>query len=388
MSYRLSWSLVSVGSASVGLLAAGIMMYAAGCGQSGETLHSAQGLCMLEFDDKNPCTIDICPDDGMVQHTPSYDGTTCSLGKNSGTCEDGVCKLSCESMPSDCACETVDDCPPDKECLKWSCENTSCKSTPQPGTVIAAQTQGDCQDIVCTATGLGTERKNNDADKPKAAEACHIGTCENGMPSQGLQGAGMPCDRDGGQPGVCDSSGQCVLCLENTSNGCKTGELCYRTTAGVLQCTNCSNNTKDTDEAGVDCGGVCAQCKPGGMCKTCAQGQTCKVGSDCSNSKPCVDGVCCEDLCPLACSACAPGTGQCEDVPTGTMDVLCLNGRVCAKGAGCVFRVGWTCSLDALCMSNNCNMATMKCAPGATGAPCVDGTDCKSGMCKPDHTCQ
>jgi hypothetical protein len=385
MSHRTYWALVSVGSASVGLLAAGITVHVAGCGQSTEGTKETKGQCHAAvLEDNNPCTDDKCVGE-VVKHDPVADGTACERGMNSGTCNSGFCKLSCATVVTNCACDTGADCPMDTECLKWSCDEKSCKATPQTGTPIAAQEQGDCKKIVCAANG-GTESKNDDTDRPDDADACHAGNCQDGTTLQDLRKTGDPCGA--GQTGVCDSSSQCVPCLEGTSTGCVTGDICYKTTADELKCTNCNNKSQDTDETDTDCGGVCAECKPSGPCKACDLGKACSTGSDCGSSKPCVDGVCCKDLCTGACKACSLGVGTCDDLPTGSTDPNCPTGRVCASGAGCVLQAGGACTFDTDCMSGVCSLGIDKCAKGLAMAPCIEGTDCKSGTCQTDHTCQ
>jgi hypothetical protein len=384
MSHRLSWSLVSVGSASVGLLAAGIMVYAAGCGQSVEGLNGTKGPCPATFDDNNPCTDDECTG-GAVKHDPKSDGTACAMGKNRGTCGSGVCNLSCMSTSSGCTCDTPEDCPMATECQEWVCPASRCElNLEKTGSPIATQTEGDCKSVVCTAEG-GTTITDDATDTPADKDACHVGTCQAGMPGYASVKVGDPCGD--GKDGVCDSSEKCVPCLEGTGTGCTPGEMCYKTTAGELACTTCSNGTKDASEADTDCGGACAQCLLGGPCKSCELGKTCNAGSDCANTKPCVDGVCCESVCAGVCQACSPGSGHCDDLPTGAVDPNCpaADGKVCAYGVGCVFRAGHACTYGTDCTSGTCSLS--KCNKGGPLAPCIDGTDCTSGTCQMDHTC-
>lgn len=101
----------------------------------------------------------------------------------------------------------------------------------------------------------------------------------------------------------------------------------------------CNNGTLDQDETDVDCGGM--------SCNGCDDGRRCKTGTDCSN------GVCANHECSSIEQSC--GDGKYED---GETDVDC--------GGRCV-EVGKLC---------------------AAGYECNTDSDCKSGRCSSDFTCE
>ena len=143
-------------------------------------------------------------------------------------------------------------------------------------------------------------------------------------------------------------------------------------TAG--DCTYCSNGQQEENEADVDCGGPCGPCK---------LGKKCASPNDCDSGLHCVDDVCCENRCNGDCELCEMGSGLCVEVETGVSDT-CTSPRVCAERF-CKLRAGAVCKQpNTECMSSSCNVT---CQPGATGTPCVDGTDCVSKKCE-NHECE
>jgi hypothetical protein len=330
MSHRMYVAAVSLGSASLGLLAASITLHAMGCGPSAEDLFNTPGKCVASPDDTSP----------------------------------------------KCVCSTATDCPAATECMGWLCESNLCKASPKTEVLaLDKQAPGDCKRVECAAGQRKTVPDNGDI--PGDHDGCMSATCVGGNLHQVPKSEGASCS--GGGKGVCNSVGNCVTCVEDTHHGCDQDELC-KPAGGELQCVpeHCFNDSKDGNETDKDCGGSCKPCDLGGGCLGAA---------DCNNHICAPDNVCCESVCTGVCRSCAHGTGECKEVPTGTMDAACAldMNKVCAKGVGCAVTLWGQCSQNEDCMSNNCVNTSVpdfkQCYPGSAGSPCAAASDCESSSC-------
>ena len=329
MAHRMYAAVVSLGSASLGLLAASITLHAVGCGISAEDLFNTQGKCVASLDDASP----------------------------------------------KCVCSTTADCPASTECMEWRCESNLCKANPKTGELaLYKQVPGDCKRLTCAEGAI--KDAIDDSDFPTSKHACMITTCADGNLHQEQHVAGTTCSE--GQNVVCNAMGKCVRCLENTNNGCASGEVCLDPDGAGPQCMpgHCYNAIMDSDETGKNCGGSCKPCDLGGGCSGTA---------DCSNKICAPSKVCCESICNGICRICAQGTGECEEAATGTEYADCNTNKVCAKNVGCVIKKDHLCNKNEECMSGNCipyNMGLHICGPGAAGYPCITPSDCTSAHCE------
>ncbi|UQA55702.1 hypothetical protein [Polyangium aurulentum] len=326
-------------------------------------------------DDGNDCTDDSCSG-GKALHPNSGTGTACGADNASHCNGNGACV----------GCVTDADCPPDEDCKDWACMNETCTATNHPvGTVLPAQSPGDCKNVVCDGNG-GVMGEPNDGDVPADdGEECTDQVCSSGTPMFPSKMAGDKCSA-----GVCDEAGACVECL--VSADCESGFTCAE-----KECFSCNDSTKNGTETDVDCGGggckkcpegkacnVAADCEydacnpdkkcggcndgiengaetdvdcGGGTCKDCGDGKACKNEDDCT-SFDCYDGVCCNVDCDGACVACnLPGkVGQCSPIPMYTDDTMpaCSGNMTCNGGGMCKADNGQPCSNDGECASNHC----------------------------------
>lgn len=116
-----------------------------------------------------------------------------------------------------------------------------------------------------------------------------------------------------------------------------------------------------------------------------SNGDACKVWSDCASSV-CVDGVCCETLCPGACAACskargASADGVCTNVSGYPGDPSCApflcDGTgpdcpaSCRSDAGCL--PGYHCAPDGACKPD---------VPAGGACDTAAGRDCKVAGCR------
>ena len=232
------------------------------------------------------------------------------------------------SSSSGGGCTDGSQCPgPTTDCQSPSCAGGVCKTAYAPeGTPTAAQTAGDCQEVVCDGEG-GTTSTPDETDVPAPTSDCATGTCTNGVPGLPAMPAGSACASSGGK--LCDGAGNCVQCLmasDCASLVCSAASTCLA--------PSCSDHVRNGNETDVDCGG--------GTCPPCALGKDCQASADCT-SLDCASGVCV--------SSCSDRVqdGQETDVDCG--------GPVCA---GCA--VGKKCLAGTDCGSGRCSSGT-----------CVDG---------------
>jgi len=372
--------------------------------------------------DNNECTDDVCTS-GTPSNPPRMAGTFCNGGAD--VC-DGAGQCADCNVDADCS-GVIDDC------QKPTCDNHVCKTSfTAVDTPVSMQNAGDCKEIVCNGTG-GTKVNNKDTDLPVDGNDCTADICTNGVPSHMNLASNAPCGVGGTL--VCNGSGQCVGCVDNTTctapatcggGGTQNVCGCTPTTCAALGVTCgtapdgcggtlvCNDGTKNGSETDIDCGGGM------GCGLLCAQGKKCTKGADCQ-SGACADGVCCNTTCSGACQACTAakkgsgadgtcgpikvntdpdndcndegaascgntgscdGSGACQKYPNGTVcsaamcaDSTTLNKADLCNGSGtCVDSGTQNCS-PQLCMSNMCAACTADAQCG-TGQYCTTGGNC------------
>jgi hypothetical protein len=192
--------------------------------------------------DNKQCTLDQCSN-GAPSNPPAPQGGGCN--QNGGKLCDGKGVCAQCLAASDCAGQ-------DTECSARACNAGICGVTNQPkGTLLKAQTAGDCKANVCDGAG-STTVQNDDKDVPVDGNACTDDACTAGVPSNPPSAAETICAQNGGK--YCDGKGACVECASNAdcaSNVC-TKNNCIA--------ASCKDGVQNGDETGVDCGGSCAPC--------------------------------------------------------------------------------------------------------------------------------
>jgi hypothetical protein len=383
MSHRKQRALVSLSSASISLIL--VILYVASCGEPLQDLIQSIGECPSPLDDGNPCTDDTCQD-GAIRHAPLPDGELCKFNKNGGQCEQGVCKLSCLSVPSGCVCDDTTDCPIATDCMvEWRCERNLCMEIGDSPVDSGSQKTGDCEQLVVTPDGK-MKACRDDKDRPTAMDACKRGICTDVGKGEEVIAEGEPCEN--GVNGVCTSAGECVRCIAATNAGCMPGQVCYDTGAvpNVVQCSTCPDGLRNGDETDLDCGGHCP--------KKCGAGQGCKLASDCSDpSLGCAAEVCCQSAdCTEPCQGCKAGSGACVALPLGASDKRCAPDQVCNGTAACVklLHAGEGCTNGSDCINGLCLGPTgsKTCAKSSAGAACIDTKDCANTLMCNDLTHQ
>ncbi|PIN68549.1 hypothetical protein COV93_09035 [Candidatus Woesearchaeota archaeon CG11_big_fil_rev_8_21_14_0_20_43_8] len=212
--------------------------------------------------------------------------------------------------------------------------------------------------------------------------------------------------KNGDETGI-DCGGSCFAncgpgsgCYQDSD--CSIGMVCDVLTGLCTKTSDtCKNGIPDSNEAGIDCGGVCTtKCSSGSTCSkdsdctsgTCNNGY-CVIDNSCSKDTDCLESFICEN------GACKPRTkvvctkdsdclsdncqdGVCVgDLPLCTSDSDCTIGK-CKSGECIVNCVSDSQCLDGNCVNNECETPT----GCTTSADCLQGI-CQSGTCVPDTKC-
>lgn len=281
-------------------------------------------------DDGNSCTLDGCSN-GSPTHANLPAGAPCQDVKGKPYCNGaGACVK----------CVTDATCPgQDTECQKRTCASGVCAIAFMPeGTLLAAQTVGDCTNIACDGAG-GVKLTPNNYDVLGDSNPCTTESCSNGAVVHSAVAPGVDC----GAPKTCDGVGNCTGCTTandcaGADNECQTrtcisGSCGYNyvqsgTPVGKQPLGDCkksicdgagntvivsddSDITSDGKECTIDsCSGGSPMFPPANPGHPCSEGG----GAYCNTSGGC--GVCYPgeaDPDPLAC--CGKQTSFCCDMP-------------------------------------------------------------------------
>jgi len=220
-------------------------------------------------------------------------------------------------------CDDDNPCSEDS-CVKGFCQHAVLTNLDAPAD---AQTEGDCQLLVCIDGEAQTQA--DDADLPDDGLVCTDNVCTSGTPSNPPLDAATSCTQNDGT--VCDGAGKCVECVSNeqctppdecggsgTPNtcGCKptscasVGLSCgFAADNGCGMALDCNNSMQDGAETDVDCGGDINACS-----QRCNDGKKCSANSDCANS------VCLMKICDSGVWASSHGDGSAQQAVAVAVD--------------------------------------------------------------------
>ncbi len=352
------------------------------------------GECMgeiIDCDDDNPCTDDVCIDQqgGCVYQNnadPCNDGNTCTEGD---VCANGKCKGVAILCDDNNVC-TKDSCAPATGCLfefaAGACDdgdactaNDTCNEGTCAGEAVVCDDNNICTDDTCdpAAGCVAYPNKNpcDDANPCTEGDVCAAGECVAGLPAN--------CDDDNDcTDDSCDpQAGGCVnVALSGIAcddgNPCLTGDTC--------------DDGECVGVVAVDCddGNTCTanSCNPATGCVTTPlSGGECNDGNACTSGDVCAAGVCggqivtCNDSNPCTQDLCAPASG-CLHPPIQGPGVCsdnnpCTQTDKCQQGV-CVGSNPLLCDDDNICTNDSCNLQTGQCDYSANSAPCDDGDPC------------
>ncbi|MEZ4307779.1 MAG: lamin tail domain-containing protein [Polyangiaceae bacterium] len=343
------------------------------------TVNAAQGVPLATQTDGD-CQVEQCDGNGGTEMAED----NADLPVDATTCTDDVCTAGVPSNPpvmanTACAedpgvlcdgngacveCILATDCPgTDDECQMRTCTAGVCGvDFTAMGTAVAAQTGGDCQQIVCDGNG-GTTSIADDADLPNDNEECTSDSCVAGAPTFTDVSAGTTC----GASGVCDGNGSCVGCTvatdcPGTDDDCKT-RTCTNNTCGFNFAANGTPVTAQT-------AGDCKQNVCDGAGNTVSQNDNADLPAD--------DGNQCTD------QACNAGT---PSFPNSAVDTACTQngGSFCDGGGACV-----ACNLASQCPGTDDECQTRTCTgntcgfnfqPAGTMVTAQTAGDCQVNQC-------
>lgn len=300
--------------------------------------------------------------DGVVDNVPCAQDADCSASQfcgntqkcltkqpNGATCSrEAECAVHCTNGTcSDLlGCNSAAECGPATPCSSSTCNNHVCGTLFETaGTLVAAQTIGDCRSNQCNGSGAIVSVAN-DADLPASdGNDCTQDSCSNGVPTHLYSVAGSACSG-----GICDGAGSCVECL--TGSNCPSG-MCNQ---GSCVQASCADTVKNGAETDVDCGGP--------ACAACSNSKACSSASDCQ-SGVCTGGVCQSPTCT-------------DTVKNGSETAVDCGGPICAKCS-----TGLACATSSDCVSGNCT-AGICTADLCSGVTCTPLDQCHTaGTCNP-----
>ena len=226
---------------------------------------------------------------------------------------------------------------------------------------------GDCRSGTCDVLGSGACAVNGD---------CQTGSCVNlvCVPPVGTLGTCVSCTdniKNGDETGtdcggfVCGACSDYSVCL--TGADCVSGQCTASATGGSSTCTSCSNTILDGTETGIDCGG-------GECTRRCPTAGACAADSDCQT------GSCVSSVCAIT----DPAATCIDTVPSGTETATDCGGAECvALGYQC--SDGLACLADTDC-ANTCDngnggsLVCVSCADGIRNGAESD-IDCGGDVC-------
>ncbi|MFT3774616.1 MAG: lamin tail domain-containing protein [Minicystis sp.] len=180
------------------------------------------------------------------------------------------------------------------------------------GTVLAAQTAGDCKKSVCDGSG-GVTTIDDDLDINDDKNDCTTDGCSAGAAKHTPLPSGTSCTAGGGK--FCSTTGTCVECASGAncaSNVCKNN---------ICVAAGCNDSVQNGSETDVDCGG--------GTCPACGFNKKCGGDSDCAGQS------CINAHCAATCSD-AQKDGSETDVDCGGGSCpTCASGKACAGNGDC-----------------------------------------------------
>ena len=256
------------------------------------------------------------------------------------------------SFFSSCACNVAgSSCTTEQDCT-----NPSASKCDGNGYCVGCVIDEHCAEGAICLNGACEPGCRSDTDR------CPMGICKAGVGCVACVldsqcGAGMVC-----------SNNACVPGCSAQNPACPSGLVCD---AARGQCVECTDSTTCTNAPLVVCNPTthtCVQCTTGADCHdpnrpVCDPSTNTCVG--CFSNANCPNGVCQNQRCVqcLSDAQCGGATPRCD--PATNACVACLPGATdnCPNGQYC--------------------RPDFRCEQG-----CKTGTDCPSGVCLPNHSCQ
>jgi hypothetical protein len=405
--------------------------------------HCEEGACVgkpVDCDDENPCTQDLCTEDGGCENIPASgecdDGDVCTLGDH---CIEG----SCAGEPVACDCVLDEDCDAledgnlcngmlvcDTDTIPYKCvvDDATILTCPSPEGPGAACLAAACDGITgqCSFSPANDGALCDDDDACTLASTCLDGECGNGQTincNDGNLCTDDSCDPDVGclnlsnsatcnDGDVCTVGDQCAdgQCVGTGDLVCDDADLCN----GAESCdpdTGCQaglplvcddhdvcNGAESCDPLEGCQFGVALQCTDSNLCDgqeschpqlgcvqgeplECDDGDLCNGQETCDPLLGCVQGesLVCDDFNSCTADSCQPDAGCVFDAVDGQCDDgdLCTLDDFCLQGA-CVPGVPEECNDEDPCTDEYCN-PSLGCVTTLNKDPCDDDDLCTTG---------
>lgn len=326
---------------------------------------------------------------GTCVCTPHCEGRRCGpdgCGGVCGTCEVGpLCsQTTCDEAAGRCVlapiagcCSSDAQCDDGDPCTRDTCRSATCQHEPAAaGTVCAAG--------VCDGAGQCAQcLRDGDCDD---GNSCTANTCQHGICQHPAEPEGTACTRGGGDPGVCDSAGQCRQAPPACSGGMVTcGSDCFP------ECCPGANEACYSGPSGTENVGVCRtgtrQCRNDGTWGAChgdvtPSAETCDgLDNDCDGTID--NGNLCPSDAPSTCGftgQCSGGTCQRYGTETICRPAACENG-IQTFEAGCDGAGSCPAPRQQTCPNGVCH-DSVSCGPCGHDHDCGNGRWCNGGMCE------
>ena len=335
--------------------------------------HCEAGVCvgqLVDCDDGDPCTDDLCSATGGCDHPlnadPCDDGNPCTVADE---CVEGACvgvAVGCDCL-ADADCAALEDgdlcngtlvCDTAKVPYHCAVDPDSVILCPEPTGDDAFCLQASCEPGT-GACAVAPDKEGflcDDGDACTLGEACVQGACVGG------QGAncndGNPCTDDDCAPlDGCVHAPNALPC--NDGDVCTTADACVEGACQGGPALGCDDGNPCTDDA----------CDADLGCISSPNQGACDDGNPCTTGDHCVAGTCT-----------AAGADSCDDQELCTTDS-------CVPTLGCVHVMntvpcddGDVCTLGDICTLGTC--------AGTGDLACDDGNPCTDDGCVPDSGCQ
>ena len=300
------------------------------------------------INDNNSCTVDACVN-GVSTNEVMADGSSCTQGTRTGTCNAGMCEVSCSPTAP---CDDGNPCT-EEFCNTGTsqCSYTNLDGIPTPGVTPVV---GDCKLNLCE-NGIDNA-VFDDADVRDDMNPCTTDVCTMGVPSNPNIAARTPCTP--GDVQICDGNGACVECV--------VADDCVNIIETECEKRSCVNNTCQIAYEGngtlaspvLQTAGDCQKVVCNGMAGTTSLPDNADVP---------VDGnACTKDVC----------TNGSPSNPPETNGLSCGGTQVCDGMGNCV-----GCSMASQCPGTDDFCKARACSNGVCGFSfTANGTDLPTGQ--------
>ena len=306
------------------------------------------GLEIVNCDDSDPCTMDVCDVLLGCQNIP-INGTI-----GSPACDDqDLCTKNDRCINGECIGEPVI-CNDNNNCTDDMCMDNACMFIPLTGTLCDDGDPCTIGDTCVNGTCIGTPMNCTDGNIC-STDVCIDGECFNFENS-------VPCDDNN----VCTLNDTCndFTCQGTANLDCDDANECTSEVCNPLLGCIYTNLT----------GTVCDDLDPCTLNDTCVNGQCVGTPMNCT-----VNTICTDDFCLMGQCVHAFNTLPCDDGDPCTNDTC--SGGICVPGPPMNCDDSNVCTDDYCDPINGCQNDPLSDIPCDDGDPCTVSDNCVNGTC-------